>query len=168
MHHATRRAAALLIALLSAGCGEQTFEERVSETIAALKIDNTGIDEQGRPRVAVEPAPPEPVKVEPPSPAQLRFSEYIAGAGHARRLVEAAITNDAYLGRDCPSPYAAKALDVLHQPDPPLAMPETAEHPMQGIWRQRYEVERCGEKLIYNAIFGARPDAAPNRQHQRR
>lgn len=161
MHHGTRVGAAFLAVLLLVGCEGQTIQEKVGETISALKIDNTAIDEQGRP-----PAPPPeaatPPKLEPPSPTQLRFDAYIASDGFARRLLEAAITNDAYLGRDCPKPYVVKPLAVLQQPEPAFEMPEGAAHPTTGIWRVRYEVARCDATLIYNAIFGARADAPPN------
>jgi hypothetical protein len=158
-----RFGAALLTLLVLAGCSEgETLQDRVSATISTLKIDNTGIDEQGRPRVSPQSDAPEAVEATPPSPDEVRFADYAAGPAYARRLVEAAITSDAYLGRDCPRAYTVTPLAVLHQPDPPLAMPEGAEHPAQGIWRQRYEVERCGEKRTYNAVFGARSEAPPN------
>jgi len=161
MHHGTRVGATLLAIFLLAGCEGQTIQETVGETISALKIDNTAIDEQGRPRAA-PPEPKAPPKVEPPSPTKIRFDAYIASDGFARRLVEAAITNDAYLGRDCPKPYTAKPLAVLKQPEPEFAMPEGAAHPTEGIWRVRYQVRRCDAALTYNAIFGARRDAPPN------
>jgi len=48
-------------------------------------------------------------------------------------LREAAITTDAYLGRDCDSAYRTTLLSVLHQPELALSMPEAAEHPVTGI-----------------------------------
>jgi hypothetical protein len=162
MHDGIRVGAAFLAFLLLTGCEGQTIQERVGETIAALKVDNTAIDEQGRPRAVPEPEPAKRPKAEPPSPEQIRFDGYIASDGFARRLVEAAITNDAYLGRDCPKPYVVKPLAVLQQPEPTFAMPTDAAHPSAGIWRVRYEVTRCDATLTYNAIFGARKDAPPN------
>jgi hypothetical protein len=155
------RAAFLATALLTA-CEGKTLRESVSVTISNLKIDNTGIDDQGKPRSETIEAPPEKTKARPPSPDKARFNAYTLTKGFARRLTEAAITNDAYLGRDCAKPYQTRPLSVLHQPEPPLFMPEGTEHPRAGIWRVRYRVERCGARLIYNAVFGARPDAAPN------
>ena len=161
MHHRIRIGAAFLAVILLTGCEGQTIQERVGETIAALKVDNTAIDEQGRPP-APPPEPETPSKAEPPSPEQIRFDGYIASDGFARRLVEAAITNDAYLGRDCPKPYTVKPVEALQQPEPSLTMPEGSAHPTKGIWRVRYQVTRCEATLTYNAIFGARADAPPN------
>lgn len=162
MRDGTRIGAALLAGLLLAGCEGQTIQEKVGATISALKIDNTAIDEQGRPREAPPAETKAPAKAEPPSPSQIRFNAYIASKGFARRLVEAAITNDAYLGHDCPNTYAVKPLAVLHQPEPPFAMPEAAEHPTKGIWRVRYQVTRCDTQRVYNAVFGAQGKGPPN------
>jgi hypothetical protein len=154
--------ATLLTSALLVGCEGATLQETVTSTISSLKIDNTGIDDQGRPR----PRPPEPPAKKPEpeqlSPDQIRFNAYIETVGFARRLKEAAITNDAYLGRDCTRSYNTKSLSILHQPEPPLSMPKGARHPVSGIWRMRYEVERCDAKLVYNAVFGAHAGGAPN------
>ena len=151
-----------LATALLAGCEGQTLQESVSATVSKLKIDTTGIDDQGKPRSETTEAPVETRKAKPLTPEQVRFNAYTLTKGFARRLTEAAITNDAYLGRDCATPYRTSPLAVLHQDEPPLAMPEGSKHPQAGIWRVRYRVERCGAKLVYNAVFGARAGAAPN------
>ena len=162
MHASSWFRATILATTLLAGCEGQTLQESVSSTIASLKIDTTGIDEQGQPRSEVSATPSEKPKPKPPSPDQARFNGYVNTKGFTRRLTEAAITNDAYLGRDCPMPYQTRPLDILHQPEPKLSMPTGTEHPVAGIWRARYRVKRCGAKLVYNAVFGARPGDAPN------
>ena len=154
--------ATLLVPILLAGCEGQSLQEAVHATVSALKVDNTGIDDQGKSRSEFIEAPPEDPKPEPLSPDHIRFNAYVLTKGFALRLKEAAITNDAYLGRDCATDYKTIPLAILHQPEPPLSMPEGAEYPVAGIWRVRYQVERCGAKLVYNAVFGASADSSPN------
>lgn len=127
-----------------------------------LKVKRTVIDDQGKPRSETKLIAPEKPKLRPLSPNQIRFNAYASSEKFTRRLTEAAITNDAYLGRDCPKPYQTKPLSIIHQPKPSLSMPKGTEHPTAGIWRLRYSLERCGEKFTYNAVFGARIGEAPN------
>lgn len=158
---ATLRFWVLALALV-AGCEGQTLQESVSSTLSALKVDNTAIDDQGKPPLVAREEPAEKPKPKPPTPDQVRFSAYTKTETFSNRLKEAAITNDAYLGRDCATGYTTALLTVLHQPEPPLSMPKEAKHPVAGIWRARYRVKRCGKALVYNAVFGAQPSGAPN------
>jgi hypothetical protein len=162
MHASFRFLATLFAGAFLVGCEGQTLQESVSATISSLKVDRTGIDDQGNPRSETLPTTPKKPEVEPPSPDRVRFNAYTITVAFARRLKEAAITNDAYLGRSCAKPYQTKPLSILHQPEPPLSMPKGADYPDVGIWRVRYALERCGEKITYNAVFGARAGETPN------
>ncbi|MDA0341490.1 MAG: hypothetical protein O3B74_07830, partial [Proteobacteria bacterium] len=167
----------LCAAIIVSGCEGQTVQQSVRATIEALKVDNTAIDEQsslvGLNENAVKAAEKtteakdeeekeEEITAKPISPDRARFQAYVKTAAFTIRLREAAISTDAYLGRDCDSAYQTTLLSVLHQPEPALSMPEASEHPVSGIWRTRYRLERCGETLIYNAIFGGKADGPAN------
>jgi hypothetical protein len=130
--------------------------------MSLLKVKRTVIDDQGKHRSETKSIAPKKPELRPLSRHQIRFNVYASSEKFTRRLKEAAITNDAYLGRDCPKHYKTKPLSIIHQPKPSLSMPKGTEHPTAGIWRLRYSLERCGEKFTYNAMFGARIGEAPN------
>jgi hypothetical protein len=37
----------------------------------------------------------------------------------------------------------------------PIEFPEGKQHPTQGVWLTRYQLERCGDSKFYNALFFA-------------
>lgn len=37
----------------------------------------------------------------------------------------------------------------------PISFPQGGEHPNEGAWTIRYRFDRCGESIIYNALFRA-------------
>ncbi len=45
-------------------------------------------------------------------------------------------------------PFAALVLQ-------PIEFPEGKQHPTQGVWLTRYQLERCGDSKFYNALFFA-------------
>jgi hypothetical protein len=102
------------------------------------------------------------VVAKPVSPDLKRFQAYVETGAFTRRLREAAISNGAYLGRDCDSAYRTRLLSVLHQPEPTIAMPEDAVHPVIEIWRTGYQLERCCEALIRNTIFAGKAKGPAN------
>lgn len=169
MHRFSMFTVFLSTTLLLTACENQSLQNAVTLTIASIEIDHTAVDDQEAPSTGEKPADEEtdidadqPAPVVKLSPIERRFNAYTVSRAFIRRLREAAIVNDAYLGRACPEQYRPSLLSVLHQPTPALAMPEGAEHPTTGIWRARYTIERCGEAPVYNAVFGGRPNQPPN------
>ena len=159
----------LLAALVLTGCESQSLQNAVTSAIAAIDIDHTAIDDQETEPVfkddtgeASDIDLDDPAVLDKPSPDRERFDVYATTRAFTTRLREAAIANDAYLGRACPERYRTTLLSVLHQPTPALAMPKDAAHPTAGIWRAHYRVERCGEASVYNAVFGGRAQGPPN------
>lgn len=35
----------------------------------------------------------------------------------------------------------------------PIEFPDDKKHPVKGVWKFRYQIQRCGESKFYNAIF---------------
>jgi hypothetical protein len=47
----------------------------------------------------------------------------------------------------------------------PLSFTEESVHPARGAWRIRYRFDRCGEAIVYNALFRANAQAPPTVYH---
>lgn len=47
----------------------------------------------------------------------------------------------------------------------PLEFPQGRTHPTKGVWTFRYRFDRCGESVIYNALFKANREGAPTVFH---
>ena len=99
---------------------------------------------------------------DPKSSLDKRFKIYLESSGFLRRLQEAAITNDAYLTRECTSSYNVTLSEAKRQTKPTFKMAEDTPHPSAGVWHVSYTSRRCGETALYRAIFGGRTDAPPN------
>ena len=52
---------------------------------------------------------------------------------------------------DCKTQYKLKPVDMAILS--PIDFPDDKQHPIKGLWKFRYEFERCGESKIYNVLF---------------
>ena len=102
MHASSRSLVILLASALLTGCEGQTLQESVSTNKSLLKVKRTVIDDQGKHRSEAKSIAPKKPELRPLSRHQIRFNVYASSEKFTRRLKEASITNDAYLGRNCP------------------------------------------------------------------
>ncbi len=54
---------------------------------------------------------------------------------------------------DCKSQYTVKPFIMIVLS--PIDFPDDKRHPIKGLWLSRYQLERCGESKVYNALFMA-------------
>jgi hypothetical protein len=52
---------------------------------------------------------------------------------------------------DCKSQYNIKPVNTVVLS--PIDFPDDKQHPTKGVWKFRYQLERCGDSKIYNALF---------------
>lgn len=52
---------------------------------------------------------------------------------------------------DCKSQYSIKPVNTVVLS--PIDFPDDKQHPTKGVWKFRYQFERCGDSKIYNALF---------------
>lgn len=55
------------------------------------------------------------------------------------------------LHQDCKSKYLTRPVSAVVLK--PIEFPEGKQHPTKGVWLTRYQLERCGDSKIYNALF---------------
>ncbi len=64
--------------------------------------------------------------------------------------------------QECRTPYRVEpySVSILQ----PIDFPDDKQHPVKGVWNFRYQLQRCGDSKIYNAIFIAagNGDAPPS------
>ena len=59
----------------------------------------------------------------------------------------------------CKSNYKVTPIHLrIHAP---IDLPETAKHPVAGIWQFSFKFERCGKAKTYNAVFVSNKGAIP-------
>jgi hypothetical protein len=94
-----------------------------------------------------------------------RIFSYLVSQDQMRELYNVGVGWDRRLGSqlDCKSQYHVKTISLIVVA--PINLSENSPHPSQGSWIHRFELERCGETKIYNAIFtskdGERPQVRP-------
>jgi len=94
-----------------------------------------------------------------------RIYKYVFSQEQNKALYAVGVFWDKKLGlkQECKSQYQVKpnGFAILA----PINFPEDKEHPTEGVWRHRFQFERCGETKIYNAIFvaknGTKPEVKP-------
>jgi hypothetical protein len=65
------------------------------------------------------------------------------------------------LQADCKSQYNIKPVGLVVLS--PIDFPEDKQNPTKGVWKARYELNRCGDSKVYNALFVANSNGeAPN------
>lgn len=57
------------------------------------------------------------------------------------------------LQSECKSQYRVKPFSAVVLK--PIEFPEGKQHPTNGVWLSRYQLERCGDSKFYNALFFA-------------
>lgn len=78
---------------------------------------------------------------------------------YARPMVEAmyklAVEQDKKFGlqQNCKSEYKVAPFSIAILS--PIDFPENKQHPTQGVWNFRYQLQRCGESKVYNTLFFA-------------
>lgn len=89
-----------------------------------------------------------------------RLGRYLDSDAMIYSLFQAAVMKDAELNVFCGDNYqihpGAAVTDRL-----PLLFPDRLEHPLYGIWLQRFEVTRCETTSVYNAAFFAQTGKEP-------
>lgn len=55
------------------------------------------------------------------------------------------------LHSDCKSQYQVKAFSMAVLS--PIDFPEDKQNPTKGLWKARYELERCNDSKFYNVLF---------------
>jgi len=88
-----------------------------------------------------------------------QFRSYLESKPFKLRLIEAAITTDAYRRLHC-TDYDFRGTTGFEELKP-VVMPPGAQHPESGIWRSRFTVISCGEMRSYSAVFSSRPGLHP-------
>jgi hypothetical protein len=95
-----------------------------------------------------------------------RFSMYQQSHETLAQLNDVGLFWDHQLGlqQGCKNPYQVKPVNLVLLR--PVHFPDAADFPTQGMWRVRFEYERCNELKTYNAIFVAisagRPHVVPS------
>jgi hypothetical protein len=64
---------------------------------------------------------------------------------------------------DCQTEYKLKPVSAAVLA--PINFPDGQQNPVSGVWSLRYELQRCGESKIYNAIFVANADGTAPTPH---
>jgi hypothetical protein len=90
-----------------------------------------------------------------------RIHKYLFSKDQFEVLYRVGVEWDKKLGlqQNCKSQYQVKPYNTALLA--PIDFPNEKEHPTKGIWRYRFQLERCGETKIYNAIFAAQNDGKP-------
>ncbi|HEY8084902.1 MAG TPA: hypothetical protein VIE69_04795 [Methylophilaceae bacterium] len=91
---------------------------------------------------------------------------YITGSQTSFNAVrQLGIAQDHKLGLqlDCKTEYKVKPVSAAVLA--PINFPDSQQNPVSGVWSLRYELQRCGESKIYNAIFVANADGSAPTPH---
>lgn len=92
-----------------------------------------------------------------------RLASYVLSKERKQEMFRAGLFWERRLGLECKTEYLVHPLEISVLD--PIVLPNTRNHPIKGIWHIRYELERCGSRKIYNAIFitkdGKQPDVRP-------
>lgn len=94
-----------------------------------------------------------------------RVAKYLYSQEQINEMYQVGVMWDRKLSlqQDCKTQYVVrpKTLALLK----PIDFQDDSEHPMDGVWRHRLELDRCGQTKIYNAIFiaakGQKPAVSP-------
>lgn len=87
-----------------------------------------------------------------------KTAAYIYGRPMQEAMYRLAIEQDKKFGlqQGCKSEYKVQpyGISVLQ----PIDFPDDKQHPIKGIWKFRYQIQRCGDSKIYNTLFIASDD----------
>ncbi len=95
---------------------------------------------------------------------ELASNKKTAAYIYSRPMVEAmyklGVEQDKKFGLqpDCRSEYRVEPVSISVLA--PIDFPEGKPHPVKGVWNFRYQLQRCGESKLYNALFFAAADGA--------
>lgn len=86
---------------------------------------------------------------------------YVFSASMMQTLGQLGAEQDRWFGLqlDCKAPYKITPIKLVVLT--PLDIVEGLAHPTKGLWKIRYELERCGASKVYNATFIANPSGEP-------
>jgi hypothetical protein len=84
-----------------------------------------------------------------------RTATYITSRPMMEQLGRFGVQQDRQFGLhpDCKSPYNVVLDNIVILS--PIDFPDDMQHPVKGIWRFRYQFERCGDRKVYNLIYMA-------------
>jgi hypothetical protein len=87
--------------------------------------------------------------------------DYVFSASMMQTLGQLGVEQDRWFGLqlDCKAPYKIMPIKLVVLT--PLDIVKGLAHPTKGLWKIRYELERCGASKVYNAIFIAKPSGDP-------
>lgn len=91
---------------------------------------------------------------------ETRMGRYIASDAITYRLFQAAVMKDAELNFFCGDDYQILPGQAVTD-RVPLSFPDRLNHPLYGIWLQRFDVTRCKTTSVYNAAFFAQTGEEP-------
>lgn len=87
--------------------------------------------------------------------------DYVRSKPMLETMYRLGVAEDQKLGLQagCKSQYQVRPSATLVLS--PIAFAQGKADPVKGVWLSRYQLERCGESKVYNALFSARDGQAP-------
>lgn len=85
-----------------------------------------------------------------------RTFAYLSSSTSLATLYRLGVEQDRKLVQlDCEPQYEIKTSTMIGYVLDPIVFPKDKLNPTRGMWKIRYQLERCGESKIYNALFTA-------------
>ena len=109
--------------------------------------------------LGIIPARAETLTLGQPLDSVPKIKKYLLSDVGTKRLYEAGVRVDLYLGRLCEEQHRILRTQLIVRV--PVMLPPEAEHPNQGVWTERFEMTRCGETVTYNAMTSAQRAGPP-------
>lgn len=87
---------------------------------------------------------------------------YVRSKPMLETMYRLGVAEDRKLGlqSSCKSQYQVRPTATLVLS--PIEFAEGKSDPVKGVWLSRYQLERCGDAKVYNALFSARDGQAPS------